>query len=757
MSLNRYPQVDFSGAVQVATSFLMKKPNEIADIRNGRFGVELGSIVRRDGHSRAGSTFGAGGQNTPTGGFIAKYTTGNKRFVAVNNSGSTATIIRVQDSGTGAWSTLAGATGIPVNAKVYFFLYMDEVYITGYDPSTGDPITPYNVDNTLDVSATRNILNMPACRYLAEFNGALYAANVKISSTRYKDRLYKSSGPLGAITFMNSAQSGMLTQFTVDSVRYLKTGMAIDVYTGGTATKIYDFTISAIDKVNSKITVDATIAVAMGDVDATTNVITVGQNIATGTRVQLTSTSGVPGGLTASTAYYVINVSATTIKLATTALNATNNVAIDITSKGQTQTFATGAVATGTDIITLGSTALLTTGMPIIFTSTTTVPAGLTSGTVYYAIVLSSMTIKVATSVANAEAGTAVDITSQGTGTHTITSGAHTLGRYYTVADNDEIWLDGRKDKLTMFWNTDFPTTEDADWTATLPGTDSSNEITGLAKSSNRLFMFTKNSAQKWDGANTVTFNNAVGCISQDSLRNIDDDWLVWCDARGRIWARNESNGQQEYISRGIYKPLMKYISQANLAASNAVVINNNYYIYLGSNDVGNGAEKLRAIYSFDDNIWTIDRLPRNVLFASTDDYTGEQKPYFFCDDGYLYLDDTGNLDHDVAIPLEIKLGRDNMGTEQLKKFDGMFVYSEDAAGMSVMISVGGGEFKTVGNLMQDEQYIKFPEKGENAPPRGTTLNIKFAGASKGAPPIVQGIITYFSPEEESPSGRRPK
>ena len=97
------------------------------------------------------------------------------------------------------------------------------------------------------------------------------------------------------------------------------------------------------------------------------------------------------------------------------------------------------------------------------------------------------------------------------------------------------------------------------------------------------------------------------------------------------------------------------------------------------------------------------------------------------------------------------------MGTEQLKKFDGMFVYSEDAAGMSVMISVGGGEFKTVGNLMQDEQYIKFPEKGENAPPRGTTLNIKFAGASKGAPPIVQGIITYFSPEEESPSGRRPK
>lgn len=751
----KYPQFDFSGALQGATSFLMKKENEIINVRNGRFGVELGSIVRRNGSDRAGSTFGAGGQNTPRGGFIAKFTNGNKRFVAVNNSGSTKTIIRVQDSAAGTWTTLT--TDIPVNSKVYFFLYLDEVYITGYTPSTGDPITTYNVDKTLDISTTRNILNMPKAYYLVEFNGALYAANVLVGAERFRNRAYKSSGPLGFATTINSAQSGMLTQLVVDSVRYLKVGMAIDIYTGGTDTKIYDLTITAVDKVNSKITIDATMAVAMQDVDITNNQITVGQNIATGTPVQISSTSGVPTGLTAGTTYYAINVSSTVIKFATTALNATNGVAVDITTIAPVQTFATGAVNTGTDIITLGTTSALATGMPIRFTSTTTLPTGLSAGTTYYAIVLSSTTIKVATSVANAEAGTAVDITAVGSGTHSIYSGAHTVGRSYTLADNDEVWLDGRKGKLTMMWNTDYPIPEEADWTATLPGTDSSDEITAIGKSSNRLFLFTKNSAQRYDGAQTNTFNNAVGCVSQDSLRNIDDDWLIWVDAKGRIWARNESSGQQEYISRGIYNILMKYIDADNLAESNAVVNNNHYYLYLGQNDVGYGDEYLRVVYSFDDNIWTIDRLARPAMFMSNDDYTGEDKPYFFCDDGFLYIDDTGQLDYDKAIPFEVDPGRDTLGTEQLKRFLGVFTYSKNAIGMTIKVSVDGKQAQSVGTVRSEEDYCQFKQNGEDAVPTGTTIDVFYADASKGDPQYLQGRVLYYNPEEESPSERRPK
>ncbi len=47
-------------------------------------------------------------------------------------------------------------------------------------------------------------------------------------------------------------------------------------------------------------------------------------------------------------------------------------------------------------------------------------PGGLSENTVYYVISVDDNTIKVATSLANANAGTAVDLTSQGTGLHTI-------------------------------------------------------------------------------------------------------------------------------------------------------------------------------------------------------------------------------------------------------------------------------------------------------------------------------------------------
>lgn len=53
-------------------------------------------------------------------------------------------------------------------------------------------------------------------------------------------------------------------------------------------------------------------------------------------------------------------------------------------------------------------------------TTTTTLPAGLATGTDYYVIKVTDTTIKFATSYANARSGTAIDITDAGTGTHTI-------------------------------------------------------------------------------------------------------------------------------------------------------------------------------------------------------------------------------------------------------------------------------------------------------------------------------------------------
>lgn len=100
----------------------------------------------------------------------------------------------------------------------------------------------------------------------------------------------------------------------------------------------------------------------------------------------------------------------------TTTAQATTN------TLGQSDTFTADDT---TDICTYTSTANfpsnLLTGTRTRLTTTTTLPAGLATATDYYLIKVSDTTFKLATSYANAIAGTAINITSTGTGTHTIT------------------------------------------------------------------------------------------------------------------------------------------------------------------------------------------------------------------------------------------------------------------------------------------------------------------------------------------------
>ena len=87
---------------------------------------------------------------------------------------------------------------------------------------------------------------------------------------------------------------------------------------------------------------------------------------------------------------------------------------------GQSDTFSADA---GTDICTYTSTANIPsnilTGTRVRLTTTTTLPAGLALATDYYVIRVSDTTFKLATSYANAIAGTQINITDAGTGTHT--------------------------------------------------------------------------------------------------------------------------------------------------------------------------------------------------------------------------------------------------------------------------------------------------------------------------------------------------
>ena len=75
----------------------------------------------------------------------------------------------------------------------------------------------------------------------------------------------------------------------------------------------------------------------------------------------------------------------------------------------------------GTDVITLAATWDAQNGMSCRLTTTGTLPAGLATGTTYYYLRTGAGTGKLCTSMANVDAGTAIDITDAGTGTHTLT------------------------------------------------------------------------------------------------------------------------------------------------------------------------------------------------------------------------------------------------------------------------------------------------------------------------------------------------
>ena len=98
----------------------------------------------------------------------------------------------------------------------------------------------------------------------------------------------------------------------------------------------------------------------------------------------------------------------------------------DFAGESAAQTFT----AATTDICTAAAHGLRT-GDKVRLTTSNTLPAGLSLATTYFVIRLDADTFKLASTDANAVAGTAVDVTGTGTGTHTITGYENTTGIFF--------------------------------------------------------------------------------------------------------------------------------------------------------------------------------------------------------------------------------------------------------------------------------------------------------------------------------------
>lgn len=107
-----------------------------------------------------------------------------------------------------------------------------------------------------------------------------------------------------------------------------------------------------------------------------------------------------------------------------------------------------------TDILTVGS--VYDTGDLVRVSSGGTLPGGLTAGTNYYAIYVSDTEIKLASSAAQAALGTAIDLTSTGTGILTITSYALKIPVFQQTSQADFVIL-AQSDGVTEWQTIDIP------------------------------------------------------------------------------------------------------------------------------------------------------------------------------------------------------------------------------------------------------------------------------------------------------------
>lgn len=121
----------------------------------------------------------------------------------------------------------------------------------------------------------------------------------------------------------------------------------------------------------------------------------------------------------------------------------------------------------------------------------------------------------------------------------------------------------------------------------------------------------------------------------------------------------------------------------------------------------------------------------------------GYTKPYFTDETGRLFRDETGNLDNFDPIPMEIEIGRDNLGTDQLKRFISVLVDSENARGAVLQYAIDGGNFQTLGQITDNVQKMIFPQNDQQI--EGRDVDYKIVHNDVGDPPIINGLTTYTS------------
>lgn len=237
-----------SGGVQTATSHLLKKRMEVHDSYNAAYNIRIGSACRRFGYEQLGQTIQFGHDSLYAGTYNYNVTS-NRIIAGINNANNTNATLNFMDTG-GYWTPII--TNAAPNTRFQCLNYLDELYVAGKGSGKYMPLT--NINSQMTASITNNVLNAPACKFIAQYGGQLYAINCQVNGTTYANRMYVSSPALGFVTQVQNAITGWTTQIHVNSARYLKVGMGIDIYGAQTSNQEYsNLIITSVDKLNNLI------------------------------------------------------------------------------------------------------------------------------------------------------------------------------------------------------------------------------------------------------------------------------------------------------------------------------------------------------------------------------------------------------------------------------------------------------------------------------------------------------------------------
>lgn len=252
-----FPQFDFSGGLQTATGRLLRKRNEIFSSKNADFSFKIGSITRRPGYEQVGQTLQYG--NDSMGFHAFKQNSGQAVLLAaINDVNNVSTTIKFADVA-GYWTNLTLPVSVDPYTKMQFVDSLNYSFVLGKSTALNTYMPLLSINNQLTVSNSTNVYNAPRGRFIASYNDALVVLNTQVNGVAYPNRFYISSPPTGAITFVQGPQQGLLTQLHVDSVRYIKPGMVLDIYSGGTfARQNTAISVIWVDKINNNFGFTAT-------------------------------------------------------------------------------------------------------------------------------------------------------------------------------------------------------------------------------------------------------------------------------------------------------------------------------------------------------------------------------------------------------------------------------------------------------------------------------------------------------------------